>query len=255
MVEMNKIRKMAGWMVAIGYRLLKPRSFNEWVVFHHLEPRQFEKLIVWYHARGLDRKLTITFDDGWKEVAEYAKTLERYGLKAKLFIAPRETLRGHVWTEEAARKGIADWRRLYRVGVGERERVLGFSSSVSASVGDGRSLLTKDEILALPKCIEIENHTMSHLSATDRPVEEVIDEVREAQRTLAEWTGRSPRFIAWPFGRGDDELDRRVRALGLEPVYTNPGRPHGRTMAIEGASFLENLGRLLGAWPKVGVTK
>ena len=249
---MKGVRKLIGWGVAILYRVLKPRAFNKWIVFHHLEPSEFERIIAWYHRRELDKNLVITFDDGWKEVKEYAKTLEKYHLTAKLFIAPHETERGNIWTEEAERRGVKDWRRLYKTGAVERELRM---ENGELKIEEPRTLLTKEEILALPRCIEIENHTMTHLSATDRPVDEVIGEVKTAQAVLSEWTGREPRFVAWPFGRGNDELDCRVRELGLEPVYTNVGRPNGRTMAIEGAGFRENLGRLLGAWPKVGVTR
>jgi len=47
-----------------------------------------------------------------------------------------------------------------------------------------------------------------------------------------------------------------VKDLGLTPVYTRQGydAPCCRNMAIEGVSFQENLGRVLGAWPKVGET-
>ena len=248
---MGFTRKLVGYLVAAIYRVMKPGAFHQWVVFHHLPPAEFEKIIAWYHKRGLDKELVITFDDGWKEVAEYAKTLERYNLTAKLFIAPHETERGNVWTEECERLGMEGWRRLYKVAASEREEII----DSHVEVERGRSLLSKQELLELGDCIEIENHTMTHLSATDRPVEEVVAEVKEAQDILESWTGRRPKYIAWPFGRGSEELDKRVRGMGLEPVYTNIGKPNGRTMAIEGATILENIGRLTGAWPKVGVTR
>lgn len=47
-----------------------------------------------------------------------------------------------------------------------------------------------------------------------------------------------------------------AKELGLTPVYTRQGyeAPCCRNMAIDGVSFQENLGRVLGAWPKVGET-
>ncbi len=73
------------------------------------------------------------------------------------------------------------------------------------------------------------------------------------QKTLEEWTGRAPEMVAWPFGRGNTELDARMKQLGLVSLYTRQGYelPFCRNMAIEGVSFQENLGRVLGAWPKV----
>ena len=93
-------------------------------------------------------------------------------------------------------------------------------------------------------------------AAPHRSVDEVVAEVVRAQETLTEWTGRKPEWVAWPFGRGNAELDARMKELKLDTVYTRQGYEIGpcRNMAIEGVSFQENLGRVLGAWPKVGET-
>ena len=88
------------------------------------------------------------------------------------------------------------------------------------------------------------------------PMDEVVAEVVKTQETLAEWTGRKPEWLAWPFGRGTPELDAKMAELGLKTVYTRQGYDigHCRNMALDGMTFQENLGRILGAWPKVGET-
>ena len=85
----------------------------------------------------------------------------------------------------------------------------------------------------------------------------MVAEVAKAQATILEWTGRSPEWLAWPFGRGTPELDDKMVELGLKTVYTRQGYEIGpcRNMALAGMAFEENLGRMLGAWPKVGETR
>ncbi len=260
-------RRLTGWLVAIAYAVVGARrkvvrrlkaGASLPVVIHSMPAWQFEKILAWLKANGVLDRLWLTFDDGWVQVKDYVPILEKYGVHAKLFIAPGETMRGNVWTHAASVAGVPaqTWRSWYKFSEAERYRML-----------DGRSLafdtmkselLTKDDVIALSKhpLISIENHTWSHLSATHRPAEEVIDEIRRAQVELIIWTGRASEYVAWPFGRGNEELDGRLKELGLKPVYTHQGYevPYCRNMAIEGVSFQENLGRVLGAWPKVGET-
>lgn len=263
-------RRLTGWLVAVAYamagarrrvvRMLKAGAALP-VVVHAMPAWQLEKILAWLKANGVLDRLWLTFDDGWSQVKDYVPILEKYGVKAKLFIAPGETMRGNVWTHAAIMTGVPApiWRSWYNLSEAERYRMLEtVQETISASACTARSLLTKDEVISLSKhpLISIENHTWSHLSATHRPVDEVLDEIRRAQVELIVWTGRVPEYVAWPFGRGNKELDVRVKELGLTPVYTRQGyeEPCCRNMAIEDVSFQENLGRVLGAWPKVGET-
>ncbi len=264
------VRRLTGWLVAIAYAMAGARrrvvrmlraGASLPVVVHAMPAWQLEKTLAWLKAKGVLDRLWLTFDDGWSQVKDYVPILEKYGVKAKLFIAPGETMRGNVWTHAAIMTGVPApiWRSWYNLSEAERYRMLEtVHETISASACTARSLLTKDEVISLSKhpLISIENHTWSHLSATHRPVDEVLDEIRRAQMELIIWTGRAPEYVAWPFGRGNKELDVRVKELGLTPVYTRQGydAPCCRNMAIEGVSFQENLGRVLDAWPKVGET-
>ena len=108
--------------------------------------------------------------------------------------------------------------------------------------------------------VRIGNHTWSHLSCPHRPKAEVLDEVDRAQKTLIDWCGYAPTDFAYPFGRGTPELDAEIRRRGMMPHYTRQGLVTketlgvARNMVYEGMSLAENLGRILMAWPKVGVT-
>ena len=258
-------RRTIGWCVGLAYAAAGARAMilrrlksgaRLPVVVHALPADELDRLLGWLEAHGVLDRLWLTFDDGWLSVGESVPVLEKYNVRAKVFIAPGETIRGRVWTSAAIGCGIPakTWRGWYALCEADRYDRLFAAGGARA----GRELLSVEEVVALSKhpLIEIENHTWSHLSAVHRPLPEVVDEVRRAQTMLAEWTGRAPGFLAWPFGRGNAALDRAAREMGLVPVYTRQGYevPLCRNMAIEDVSFQENLGRVLGAWPKVGET-
>lgn len=260
---MMRLRPIIGFCVAMAFlwkRFFILRKMREgWrlpVVFHALTAEEFGRILDWFAARGVVKQLGLSMDDGWLCVKDYLPHLKRHGVRAKLFIAPGETARGNVWTDVAVRSGIPDeeWRSWY--GLSEAERYARLEEKLELRTGVGeRRLISKEEVIELSKTglVDIENHTWSHLSATSRPVNEVMDEVRRAQDELTAWTGRAPKYLAWPFGRGAAELDERARQMGLKTVYTK-NLPEGRSMAIENVTFQENIGRLLGAWPRVGET-
>lgn len=264
------VRKLIGWLVAITYALTGARrrvvkrlkaGAKLPVVVHALPAEQLDRILGWLKAHGVLGSLLLTFDDGWKTLKDSISVLEKYNVPAKVFVAPGQTLRGNVWTEEAAQLGIPAkvWRSWYSLPESDRNAKLDQAPTRSScSTRLNKTLLSKDEIIELSKhpLISIENHTYSHLSATHRPVEEVLAEVALAQATLTAWIGREPEWLAWPFGRGSEELDDGVAALGLKTVYTRQGYETGpcRNMALENVCFQENLGRILGAWPKVGET-
>ena len=258
------LRRLTGWLVAIAYATMRARKRALArisragvlpVVVHALPAAELEKLLDWLKANGALDKLWLSFDDGWLSVLDCVPVLERFGVKAKVFIAPGQTERGNIWTNEAGEYGVPPqvWRTWYPL---DEERRTALLDSLR---GDGcetkRRLLSKEQVADLSRhpLFEIENHTWSHISATHHPVEVVVAEVKRAQRTIEEWTGRPPKMVAWPFGRGSGELDERMRQIGLTALHTRQGYelPLCRNMAIEGVTFQENLGRVLGAWPRV----
>jgi len=260
------MRKLIGWLVAVGYALLGTRrrvvrrlkaGGKLPVVVHALPAKQLDAILAWLKHHGVLDSLWLTFDDGWTTLKDSVPVLEKYNVSAKVFIAPGETLRGNVWTEEANQRGIpaSTWRSWYSLSEHDRNTKLSTCSTCSTWLN---TLLNKDEVIELSRhpLISIENHTWSHLSAPHRPMDEVVAEVVKTQETLTEWTGRKPELLAWPFGRGTPELDSKMESLGLKTVYTRQGYEIGpcRNMALADMSFQENLGRVLGAWPKVGET-
>lgn len=255
------LRKLIGWGVAQAYRLAGARRRAVArvrqsgvilpIVFHAAKPEEVRKILGWLKAKGCLDQCWLSFDDGWREFKETVKVLEEFRKPATLFIAPGETLRGDHWARGLS---IAERRRLCQMD--------GQSRYNEMTLRD-RTLLSVDEIkeIARHPLVRVGNHTWSHMSCTHRPVAEVLDEIDRAQVTLTEWCGYAPTEFAYPFGRGSEKLDEEIQRRGLRPHYTRQGLVTeatlgvSRNMVYEGMSLAENLGRILMAWPKVGVTR
>ena len=269
-----RLRKTIGWGVAQFYRLVgararaiaavrKPGVILP-IVFHAAKANEVRVILKWLRRAGVLEHVWLSFDDGWREFKDTVKVLEEFEKPATLFVAPGETIRGNVWTESLT---VPERQRLY--GLDEKSRYdeiallkTNGAPGVCALPAGESALLSKDDIQEIAKhpLVRIGNHTWSHMSCTHRPVAEVLDEVDRTQATLTEWCGYAPTEFAYPFGRGTEALDAEIRKRGLRPHYTRQGfvtestLGASRNMVYEGMSLDENLGRVLTAWPKVGVT-
>ncbi|MBO6066640.1 MAG: polysaccharide deacetylase family protein, partial [Kiritimatiellae bacterium] len=135
------------------------------VVIHNLPATQLERLLAWLQTQGVLDKLWLTFDDAWTTIKASVPVLEKYKVKAKVFVAPGETLRGNVWTDVAIKAKVPAkvWRGWYALGEPERYKEL---ARWTAGKRIDRSLLDEEGVRLLAKhpLITIENHTWSHLS-------------------------------------------------------------------------------------------
>ena len=282
------IRKAVGWGVATSYvlsgcrrRQLAAYSMNGAVlsVFGHSpRPIVLDSLLGWLVRRGFSfistdellsvrdgkrawepRMAWLTFDDGWAGFErELLPILERYQVPATIFVAPKETERGKIWTNSVM--GLtSEWHKWYDLHADERYSEV--DKVLAENLGKVRQLADKDELRRLSRhpLVTLENHTYTHLSCSHRPVDEVVDEVRKTQGVLTEWTGRTPRLMCYPFGHCTDETDNAIRELGLIPVSSFPGHMtvetvgRFRNMFHDAMGTQENIGRILEAWPRINV--
>ena len=206
------------------------------------------------------RMVWLSFDDGWLSLkTRIMPILEKYSIKATLFIAPHETERGQVWTNSIMPYApFEKIREMYSWPADERYAV------VDAMLAEGqnvRQLIDEPTIRALAHhhLITVENHTYTHLSCSHRPVSEVIAEVKDTQKILTDWTDRVPRMVCYPFGHCNNETDEAVKQLGLAPVRLDAGVSEisvigvHRNLVCDRYSITENVCRALNAWVKVTV--
>ena len=280
-----RFRRQVGWCVALAYVLAGGRRRARArcrapgvvlpIVFHDSAPHEVAGVLAALKDWGFrfvasDDVLAgraaegncawISFDDGWREMADALPVLERFEVPVSVFIAPGETARGWVWTDNLWNMlPDSEWHQWYALPADER---YAFVDAAWEDRAHPRRLLDEAGVrqLAAHPLVTVENHFWTHPSAPQRPEAEVLDELDRTQRTLMEWTGRAPRLAAYPFGRGTPSLDLALRVRGLVPVYTRQGLVTAdtfgaaRNMARAGMTRAENIGRILQAWPKVGVT-
>lgn len=283
----DMMRKFAGWGIgrfyaSLGMRHRAIRHQEETggilsLFGHDPRPEVLTSLVEWFVREGFSfvstdtllemraghvdwrpRLAWLTFDDGWAGFEGLLlPILERWGVPATIFVAPNETYRGQIWTNSVMAAVAADtFAAWYGLPSETRYRNV---DEVLGRIGNPRCLADEEELRRLAKhpLITLENHTWSHLSCSHRPVEEVLEEVRRTQETLMEWTGRTPKLVCYPFGHYTKETDEALFAMGLLPVHSQPGTMtletfgRYRNMFTETMSTQENIGRVLGAWPKV----
>lgn len=271
---------LATWYGAIGkrHRLLahydKPGTCLA-IVGHDPKAKDLERLLKWYLRHGFKfvlpsmidnvmsangRLAWLSFDDGWLSFkTDVLPVLEKLNIPATLFIAPHETEQGQLWTNGARPYlGAAKIKEMYSLPWAERQDIV---DGVFAKFGNVRRLMTKQDVIELAKhpLVDIQNHTMTHMSCSHRPVDEVMEEVRSAQATLKKWTGKNCKLVCYPFCHHTEETDRAIREAGLVPVCGDAGEgtiEHlgaTRNMFKDRATLQENIGRSLNAWRKVKV--
>ena len=139
-------RRPVGWCVAQAYALAGARRRARArcraagtvlpIVFHDSPPREVEGVLAALKGWGFrfvssDDVLSgraaegtcawISFDDGWRETAEAVPVLERFEAPASVFIAPGETARGWVWTDNLWNMlPDPEWHQWYALPAEER---------------------------------------------------------------------------------------------------------------------------------------
>ena len=128
-----RFRRQVGWLVAQSYafvgacrrarvRCRVPGTILP-IVFHDSPAKEVEGVLAtlkkWgfrfvssedvLAGRAADGNCAwISFDDGWCEMADALPILERFNAPASVFIAPGETARGWVWTDNL-------WNILFKI--------------------------------------------------------------------------------------------------------------------------------------------
>jgi peptidoglycan/xylan/chitin deacetylase (PgdA/CDA1 family) len=206
------------------------------------------------------RALLMTFDDGYRSVAEVAlPILQRLGVPSVFFITgacleddslPLDNLLSHLCAVvgldrlfaavDPDSRGTRTFSRLLdlvaampygrRLEVGD-ELAERFELDQGALRSESRMFLDPDDLegLAAYGC-EVANHTRTHLfcrSIVDEA--SAHDQLVAHARRLESLTGESIRAFSYPYGRRDDAgllVERVLRSSGHEASFLAESRPH-----------------------------
>lgn len=216
----------------------------------------------------------ITFDDGWRDNADYAAPeLLRRGLPATIFVvSERVGTLGAFWPDEVGARmaGLSgrERRRLARqlgaVGSGDpsealiehlkglpdaarREALDGLRQETEVPPTRSPELLDWDDLSRLARgAIDVEAHGATHAILSGLPPSDLERELRSALSTLRRHGHGHHRLLAYPNGSHDAEVRRVARESGYRAaVTTERGLAHARRdpMAIPRVAVHDDVSR------------
>jgi peptidoglycan/xylan/chitin deacetylase (PgdA/CDA1 family) len=162
-----------------------------------------DDVVAWQEGRKdlPPRSVAITFDDGDRSVREYAlPILRKYGFTATLFVVTDKV--GEDW-EGVETMAWGDLRELQETGVFE---IGSHSHDLHYRVDTG--------VTALPAPVAASRGEYEFDRYRDWQ-DVVLDDLATSRTMIRRYVGTEPRYIAWPFGAVNDELDELAREAGF----------------------------------------
>lgn len=208
----------------------------------------------------------ITIDDGWQSNHENILPVAiQYKVPVKIFVSTEMVEKGNAywWSYiNAARKeGIAKASVEFFKTIDNEDRIK-ILEEAKSKIHLNREALTIDQVkeIAQSNFVSIGSHSVTHPILPRCNNEQSKFEIRESKTVLESWTGKPINHFAYPNGDFSNREVSLLRRYGytlafstqqqyltqkaLEKPYDLP-----RFMMVEGASFEENICRMVGVWP------
>ena len=219
--------------------------------------RELDELLESLHAtRRESGWLTLSFDDGYQDSADYIRSrAPRYpGVNFLLFVCPEKTERGVGFRWDA-------WEKLRSRGkaTGTLDEFLAFERIIDTEntradlIDAGKDplfrLASVEECLSLKKLpnVALGNHTNTHFKLSEISSDDAKTELERSHAHFVELFGESEHF-AFPYGTPGEsyreEHVHQVRRLGYTKVWSTVGR----TFAPESTGELPRFA-VHGDWP------
>lgn len=198
-VSRRGFERQIEYLVKRGYRTVSLDELHEWQMGRRVLPA---------------RSVVITFDDADESVYDLAyPVLKKYGLKATIFVVTSRV--GTSWN------GIRclDWARLREM---QRSGVFAIESHTHDShykVGE------RDD--ARPVFVAASEQSSTHRVGV-RWDDALFKDLNESRVAIERQIGHSPRFLAWPYGFGNPDVDQVAVDAGFMRTCALRARPTRR---------------------------
>ncbi|MDB4997365.1 MAG: hypothetical protein JWM74_4797 [Myxococcaceae bacterium] len=203
------------------------------------------ELVLRAEPHAHDRRLTVTFDDGYADAAAYVRSRHaRYPeVKWLLFVCPEKLTKraGFRWDAPSA-DGPLDIR-----SENDRPALRGLADN------DAFRLMTVAECLKIRELpnVELGNHTNTHFKHTELSLEDSRFEMATSRKDFEVLFGPTPHF-AFPFGTPGSEVaaehTEAAHALGYTHVWSTEPRPYEDAESRTGTALLPRF-PVVGTWP------
>ncbi len=180
-------------------------------------------------GESLRRAASVTFDDGYAGVFEYAwPVLRELGIPATVFIvanAPGRTA-PFWWDRESVRRALTDRRRRqWLTGLrGDEEEILQSLASdpdVPGTTAPARLPAAWPGIAqAVREGMDLGVHSTTHRALPSLSDEELDHEIETARVLIAREVGVTPSFFAFPYGLWNERVRTRVQQAGYRAAFT-----------------------------------
>ncbi|MCU0696086.1 MAG: polysaccharide deacetylase family protein [Myxococcaceae bacterium] len=232
---------LGGLSVSLCLHRVGPRRPTDWQPGLSMEASSLDTLVdlLLAHRPGrADGWLSLSFDDGYRDAAEYVRSrAPRFpGVEFFFFVCPRklETRAGFRW--DAVEKRLA-------AGASRHEalRPLGEPHTVEAEAHRAElqgladeppfALVSVDEVRALAGLpnVRVGNHSNLHASPQTLSDDEAARDYRESREDFERLFGRQ-RDFAFPFGTPRHHFSQRhvdvLRRQGDSTIWTTEARPY-----------------------------
>jgi peptidoglycan/xylan/chitin deacetylase (PgdA/CDA1 family) len=169
------------------------------------------------------KPVVITFDDGDESVYDYAyPVLRRLGLRATLFVVTGRV--GMEWADIHC----LDWSRLREMQGSGVFDIESHTHDLHYKVHDGGDVLP----------VFIAGSERSGIIEGERWEDALFRDLVQSRDLIQRHVGRSPEFLAWPFGAGNPEVDRIAMEAGF--VRTSALRARSNTRITAGHKLLSS---------------
>lgn len=257
------------------------------IYFHNPSKKEFESIVKWFikrkfrflslqELRGImtdeitfpKGAVVITVDDGWgTNEINIVEIADRYRIPVTIFVSTEPVEQGVYWwsyAKEAIKKGhpIPSINELKKMP--NRSR-LDIVNKTMQEISLDREAMTVEQVQRISKSdyITIGGHTHTHPVLINCSDEDVRNEMSLCNDKLTSWTRKRVEFFAYPNGDFSYREIEVLKELGYEMGFANNPEYLTRDALrnnysiprlgfLEGASFAENICRMMGVWKKAG---
>lgn len=253
------------------------------IYFHNPSREEFESIVKWFmkkkfHFISLSDlteimasrapfpkgAVLITVDDGWKSNdANIVEITSKYQIPVAIFVSTEPVEEGAYWwsyAKEAIKRGhqLGSVEELKKIPNQDRVAVI---DKLKKKIKLEREAMTPMKIqeISKSKYITIGGHTHTHPILINCSEEAVKKEMSLSREKLVLWTGKDVDFFAYPNGDFSSREVEILKVLGYKLGFANNPQYLTRKELenefaiprlgfLEGASFAENICRVVGVW-------